>query len=234
MSWTVDLPGFSVHGDSPGKNTRVGCHALLHGIFQNQGSNLSLLHLLHWQAGSLPLVPPEKHPIINAKWSESHSVMSYSLWPHRLYSPWNSPGQNTGVGSLSLLQWIFPTQGSNPGLLHCRRILYQLSHNAKWKYNFKLQSSFIYIPFFLVMTWGGGSEHSSCYISPAGRFKRKVFPQEFTKLVKGRECASWFREHLDALLPSLSNSLLISFAEVVLNSFFLCVEAAFLSTCLLE
>ena len=44
-----------------------------------------------------------------------------------IYSPWNSPGQNTGVGSLSLLQGIFPTQGSNPGLLHCRQILYQLS-----------------------------------------------------------------------------------------------------------
>ena len=43
-------------------------------------------------------------------------------------SPWNFPGQNTGVGSLSLLQGIFPTQGLNPGLLHCRRILYQLSH----------------------------------------------------------------------------------------------------------
>ena len=42
-------------------------------------------------------------------------------------SPWNSPGQNTGVGSLSLLQGIFPTQGSNPGLPHCRQILYQLS-----------------------------------------------------------------------------------------------------------
>ena len=41
--------------------------------------------------------------------------------------PWNSPGQNIGVGSLSLLQWIFPAQGLNPGLLHCRQILYQLS-----------------------------------------------------------------------------------------------------------
>ena len=61
-------------------------------------------------------------------WSESHSVVSDSLWPHGLYSPWNSPGQNTGVGSLSLLQEIFPTQGLNPGLLHCRQILYQLSH----------------------------------------------------------------------------------------------------------
>ena len=45
-------------------------------------------------------------------------------------SPWNSPGQNTGVHSLSLLQRILPTQGSNPGLLHCRQILYQLSHKG--------------------------------------------------------------------------------------------------------
>ena len=44
--------------------------------------------------------------------------------PHGLYGPWNSPGQNTGVGSLSLLQGIFPTQGLNPGLRHCRQILY--------------------------------------------------------------------------------------------------------------
>ena len=61
--------------------------------------------------------------------SESHSVVSDSLHPCGLYSPWNSPwiSQNTGVGSLSLLQGIFPTQGSNPGLPHCRQILYQLS-----------------------------------------------------------------------------------------------------------
>ena len=51
-----------------------------------------------------------------------------SLW---LYSPWNSPGQNSGVGSLSLLQGIFPTRGSNPGLPHCRWILYQLSHKGE-------------------------------------------------------------------------------------------------------
>ena len=62
------------------------------------------------------------------KWRGSCSAMSDSLWPDRLYSPWNSPGQNTGVGSLSLLQWIFPTLGFNPGLLYCRWVLYQLSH----------------------------------------------------------------------------------------------------------
>ena len=60
--------------------------------------------------------------------SESCWVMFDSLQPHELHSPWNSPGQNTGVGSLSLLQGIFPIQGSNPGLPHCRQILYQLSH----------------------------------------------------------------------------------------------------------
>ena len=59
--------------------------------------------------------------------SESHSVLSDSLRPHRLYSPWNSQGQNIGVGSLSLLQGIFPTMGSNPGLLPFRQILHQLN-----------------------------------------------------------------------------------------------------------
>ena len=81
-------------------------------------------------------------PLAFFLFSESHSVVSeqpmYSigvytpictiLWPRGLYSPWNSPGQNTGVGNLSLLQRIFPTQGSSPGLLHCKRILYHLSH----------------------------------------------------------------------------------------------------------
>ena len=62
--------------------------------------------------------------------SESHSVMSNSLRPHGLDSPWNSVGQNIGVGSLSLLQGIFPTQGSNWSLLYCRQILYQLSHQG--------------------------------------------------------------------------------------------------------
>ena len=51
----------------------------------------------------------------------SCSVMSNSLLPHGLYSPWNSLGKNTGLGIHSLLQGIFPTQGSNPGLPHCSR-----------------------------------------------------------------------------------------------------------------
>ena len=83
------------------------------------------------------------------KWSESHSVVSDSLWPHGLYSPWNSPGQNTGMGSHSLLKGIFPTHGSNPGLPHCRWILYQLSHQVsprtlEWgAYPFSSRSSWL-------------------------------------------------------------------------------------------
>ena len=55
------------------------------------------------------------------------SMIQYSTG-RLLHALFDSPGQNTGVDSLSLLQGIFPIQGSNPGLLHCRRILYQLSH----------------------------------------------------------------------------------------------------------
>ena len=96
------------------------------GIFLTQGSNLPLLCPLHWQVDSLPLCPLGSPHII----CETHSVVSNSWWPHRLYSPWNSPGQNTGVGSHSLLQGIFKTQVLNPGPLHCRWILYQLSHKG--------------------------------------------------------------------------------------------------------
>ena len=60
--------------------------------------------------------------------SESHSVVFDSLWTHGY--PWNSLGQNTAVGSLSLFQGIFPTQVSNPDLLLCGLILYQLSHKG--------------------------------------------------------------------------------------------------------
>ena len=60
--------------------------------------------------------------------SESCAVVSDSLWPHGLYSPWSCLGQNTGLSSLSLLQGIFPTQELNQGLQHYRWILYRLSY----------------------------------------------------------------------------------------------------------
>ena len=62
--WTIAPPRFLCRQNSPGKNTGMDCHALLQGIFPTKGLNPGLLHLLHWQAGSLPLGPPWKptHP----------------------------------------------------------------------------------------------------------------------------------------------------------------------------
>ena len=90
--------------------------AVIHGVAKSQ-TRLSDWTELNWM---LPV-------------SESCSVMSDSLRSHEVYSPWNSLSQNTGMGSLFLLQGIFPTQGSNPGLPHCKWILYQLSHKGSPK-----------------------------------------------------------------------------------------------------
>ena len=87
--------------NSPGKNTGMDCHSLLQRNFPTQGLNPGLLHhrqiLYHWSYRKV------------RSQSKSRSV-SICLWPYGLYSPWNSPDQNTGVGSLSLLQGIFPTR----------------------------------------------------------------------------------------------------------------------------
>ena len=133
--------------DSPGKNTGVSCHFLLQCMkvkeeSEKVGSKLSIQeikimassHITSWQM----------------KWSESHSVISNSPWPHGLYSPWNPPGQNTGVGSLSLPQGSFTTQGSNPALPHCRRILYQLSHKESLSRH-------------MTNRWGKSGSHDRCY-----------------------------------------------------------------------
>ena len=77
---------------------------------------------LHWKHGVLAIGQTSE--------SESRPVVSNFLRPHGLYSPWNSLGQNTGVGNFSLLSGIFPTQWSNLGLPHCRQILYQMSHKG--------------------------------------------------------------------------------------------------------
>ena len=84
-------------GESPGKKTEMGCHALLQGNLPNPGIEPRSPAL---QADCLPSEAPGKP-------------------------------QNTGMGSLSLLQWNFPTQVSNQGLLHCRWILYQLSYQGR-------------------------------------------------------------------------------------------------------
>ena len=102
------------------------------GTTRSKVRSLSALNLFLLLSLSLSLCVYHTHTILSSFYiyihiyihtymkSESCSVLSNSLWPHGLYSPWNSLGQNTGVSSLSLLQEIFPTQGSNPGLPHCR------------------------------------------------------------------------------------------------------------------
>ena len=143
------LPGSSVRGNSPGKNTGVGCHALLHGIFLTQGSYLYLLCLLHWHVGSLQLGPPIgvlthfNHVLLFATpWTVARQApLSVGILQARIlelvampssrasYQPRDrtqvsriagrfftseTPGKlkNTGAGSLSLLQGIFPAQES--------------------------------------------------------------------------------------------------------------------------
>jgi len=94
--------------------------------------------------------------------SESRSVVSNSLRPHGLYSPWNSPRQNTGVGSLSLLQGLFATQGLNPHLPHLRQILYQLSHKGSPRI-----LEWVAYPFSRGSSWPRNQTKVSC---TAGRF----------------------------------------------------------------
>ena len=99
---------------------------IISGKDDNSRTN-SVLYLI-WSCDQLMLMQPNFSDMW--KWKVKVKVTSDSLWPHGLYSPWKSPGQNTGVGSLLLLQEIFPTQGSNSGLPHGRQILYQLSHKG--------------------------------------------------------------------------------------------------------
>ena len=89
--------------------------------------------------------------------SEINSVVSSYLQNHGLYSPWNSPGQNTGVGSLSLLQRIFPNQGLNPGFPHCRWILYQLSHKGSPRI-----LEWVAYPFYSRSSWPRNQTGVSC------------------------------------------------------------------------
>ena len=92
-----------------------------------QSSNLYPIHMGRTLTSGKNLGPQNRFILSH---SVSHSVVSDSLTPTRLLSPWDSPDKNTGGGGRSLLQGIFPTQGSNPGLLHCRQILYRLSHQG--------------------------------------------------------------------------------------------------------
>ena len=89
------------------------------------------LLLLTRESGKLPYPFFNICNFLQRKWKMPNCVWLFvTPWTD---GPWNSPGQNTGVGSFSLLQGIFPTQGLSPGLLHCWQILYQLSHKRSPK-----------------------------------------------------------------------------------------------------
>ena len=129
-SWIVRLP---CPQDSSGNNARVGCYALLQGIFLIQRSNL---RLLHWQASSLLLTPQKGSPPGTKRVLCLVPQSTSTLCNHMDCSPLgssvhgDSPGKNTEVGYDALLQGIFPIQGSSPGLPHCREILYHLRHQG--------------------------------------------------------------------------------------------------------
>ena len=133
--------GSSVHGDSPGKITGVGCHALLQGVFLAQGSNPGLLLCRR-------ILYHLSHCCCCCCRCQVASVVSDSVQPHRrqptrLPRPWDSPGKITGVGGHALLQGIFPTQGLNTGLLHCRQTFYHLSYREYLMY---MQSTLFEMP----------------------------------------------------------------------------------------
>ena len=119
-----------------GKNTGVGCHALLQEIFPTQGSNPCLQRLLHWQAGSLPPAPPGKlaclHTCLVAS-VMSDSLQHYGPWPARLLCSWDSPGKNTGWVAISFLRGSSQPQGSNPCLPHWQADALPLSHQGSLK-----------------------------------------------------------------------------------------------------
>ena len=131
--------GSSVHGDSASKNTRVGCYALLQGIFPTQGSNPGLCiagrFFASWATreaqeyrSGLPISSPVDLPDPGIE--PGSSALQADSLP---VSYQGSPG-NSEAGCHVLLEGIFWTQELNPGLLHCRRILYCLSHQGSpWK-----------------------------------------------------------------------------------------------------
>ena len=122
LSRSVMSDSFRPHGltrllspwNSPGKNTGVGCHAFFKRIFVTQGSNPGLPH---------------------CRWVLYY--LSLQGTPARFLCPWDSLSKNSGERNHSLLQGIFTTKGSSQGLLHFRRILYQLSHKESPLLKFK-------------------------------------------------------------------------------------------------
>ena len=113
------------------------------------------------------------------------------LWP-----PWNSPGQNTGVGSLSLLQGIFPTQQLNPDLLHCRQILYQLSHKGSQALVYIHVNCFMQMYCTVLRTFRGRSYYPHSIVEEA-----KVNPQFWSLVLEWGWLVSWSAEGFEGRTP---------------------------------
>ena len=123
--------------DSPGRNTGVDCHFLLQGILLTQGLNPGLLHCTQ----ILYHLSYREVPHLFYKWKYISFDCAESFSGFQLCAPvdcnlsgssvhGDSLGKNTGVDCHALLQRIFPIQGLSPGLLHCRWILFCLSHQG--------------------------------------------------------------------------------------------------------
>ena len=180
-------PGSSVHGDSLGKNTGVGCHALLQGIFLTQGSNPGLLHcrqiLYHLShQGSPRILGWVAYPFSRGTFWPGNWIR-VSCITHGFFTSWATreapevaqscttlcdPMDYTVHGILqarilewvaSLLQGILPTQGLNQGLPHCRQILYQLSHQGSPRI-----LEWVAYPFFSGSSWPRNRTGFSCIL----------------------------------------------------------------------
>ena len=123
---------------SPGQNTPVGSCFLLQGSSQPSNWTRSLtlqVDSSQTEPPGMPMVCAQKAAVNRSEWVKSLSrvrlcdSMDCSLT--RFLHPWDFPGKKTGVSCHFLLQEIFPTQGLNPGLLHCRQTLYRLSHQGR-------------------------------------------------------------------------------------------------------
>ena len=174
------LTGSSVHGIFPGKSTGVGCHCLLH--------HFSWVYACKWNCWIMwkfhveLFDKPQTCFLPQMKVSQSCPTL---LRPHGLYSPWDSLGHNTGVGSLYLLQGIFPAQGLNPGLPHYRRVLYQLSHKGSPRI-----LEWVAYPFSSRSSWYRNQTQVSCI---AGRFFTNWAIREatFSAAKLGASCWVW-------------------------------------------
>ena len=122
-------------------------------------------------------------------------------------TPWNYPGQNTGVGSLSLLQRIFPTQRSNPGLPHCRQILYQLSHKGNPRI-----LEWVAYPFSSGSSWPRNWTRVSCV---AGRFFTNWAIKELNNkslpIYRWGHLFPWPRHTLGLRIPNIWSPSITSF-----------------------